>query len=189
MSAKKFHLVIYWSTIIATTTVATTLADFADRSLGIGFAGGTAILFTLLVASLLIWHRSLGSIAVATVSSPKSETFYWITIMLSQTLGAALGDRTADMAGLGYSGGAILFGVMLAAIAVAYYQTKFSHVVLFWSAFILTRPLGEVVGDFLDKPMRKGGLALSRYSASVSLLMLISFCIFLFSHKAAKQEY
>ena len=152
MSAKKFHPVIYWSTIIATTTVGTTLADFADRSLGIGYAGGTAILFTLLMLSLFIWHRTLGSVAVDTVSSPKSEMFYWITIMLSQTLGTALGDWTADTAGLGYGGGAILFGSMLAAIAAAYYRTKISPIVLFWTAFILTRPLGAVVGDFLDKP-------------------------------------
>ena len=189
MSAKKFHPVIYWSTIIATTTVGTTLADFADRSLGIGYVGGTAILFTLLMASLLIWYRALGSVAVNTVSSSKSEMFYWITIMLSQTLGTALGDWTADTAGLGYSGGAILFGTMLAAIAVAYYRTKISPVGLFWAAFILTRPLGAVVGDFLDKPILKGGLALSRYSASASLLLLISFCIFIFSHKPAKQEH
>ena len=126
VSAKKFHPVIYWSTIIATTTVGTTLADFADRSLGIGYVGGTAILFTFLMLSLLIWYRALGSVAVNTVSSPKSEMFYWITIMLSQTLGTALGDWTADTAGLGYGGGAILFGAMLLAIAVAYYRTKIS---------------------------------------------------------------
>ena len=189
MSAKKFHPVIYWSTIIATTTVGTTLADFADRSLGIGYVGGTAILFTLLMVSLLIWYRSLGSVAVNTVSSPKSEIFYWITIMFSQTLGTALGDWTADTAGLGYAGGAILFGAMLVVIAVAYYRTKISHTVLFWAAFILTRPLGAVVGDFLDKPILKGGLALSRYSASASLLFLIGFCIFIFTHKPAKQEH
>jgi uncharacterized membrane-anchored protein len=189
MSAKKFHPVIYWSTIIATTTVGTTLADFADRSLGIGYVGGSAILFTLLMVSLLMWYRTLGSVAVDTVSSPKSEMFYWITIMLSQTLGTALGDWTADTAGLGYGGGALLFGALLVAIAVAYYRTKISHVVLFWAAFILTRPLGAVVGDFLDKPMLKGGLALSRYSASASLLLLIGFCILIFTHKPAKQEH
>ncbi len=189
MSAKKFHPVIYWSTIIATTTVGTTLADFADRSLGIGYMGGTAILFTLLVVSLLIWYRTLGSIAVDTVSSPKSEIFYWTTIMLSQTLGTALGDWTADTAGLGYVGGAILFGAALVVIALAYYRTKISHTVLFWAAFILTRPLGAVVGDFLDKPILKGGLALSRYSASASLLFLIGLFIFVFPHKAAKQEH
>jgi uncharacterized membrane-anchored protein len=188
MAAKQFHPVIYWATIIATTTVGTTLADFADRSLGIGYAGGTAILFTLLMASLFIWYRALGSIAVDTVSSPASEMFYWVTIMFSQTLGTALGDWTADSAGLGYSGAAIVFGTMLAILAVAYYQTTISRTALFWAAFILTRPLGAVVGDFLDKPISKGGLALSRYSASVVLLVLISSCIFMFSHKAAKQE-
>jgi len=189
ISAKRFHPIIYWTTIIATTTVGTTLADFADRSLGIGYAGGTAILFTLLMGSLLIWYRTLGSVAVDTVSLPKSEMFYWITIMFSQTLGTALGDWTADTAGLGYGGGAIVFGTMLAVIAAAYLRTKISHTVLFWAAFILTRPLGAVVGDFLDKPISKGGLGLSRYSASASLLVLIISCIFIFSHKPAKQEH
>ena len=187
ISAKRFHPVIYWTTIIATTTVGTTLADFADRSLGIGYSGGTAILFTLLMASLLIWYRALGSVAVNTVNSHKSEMFYWITIMFSQTLGTALGDWTADTAGLGYGGGAIVFGTMLAVIAAAYLRTKISHTVLFWAAFILTRPLGAVVGDFLDKPISKGGLELSRYSASAALFLLIVSCIFIFSHKPAKQ--
>ena len=189
ISAKKFHPIIYWTTIIATTTVGTTLADFADRSLGIGYLGGTAILFTLLMASLLIWHRTMGSVAVDTVSSPKSEMFYWITIMFSQTLGTALGDWTADTAGLEYSGGAIVFGSMLAIIAAAYYLTKISHTVLFWAAFILTRPLGAVVGDFLDKPISQDGLELSRYSASAALFPLIVSYIFVFSHKPAKQGY
>jgi uncharacterized membrane-anchored protein len=187
ISAKRFHPIIYWTTIIATTTVGTTLADFADRSLGIGYSGGTAILFTLLMASLFIWYHALGSVAVDTVSSPKSEMFYWITIMFSQTLGTALGDWTADTAGLGYGGGAIVFGTMLAVIAAAYLRTKISHTVLFWAAFILTRPLGAVVGDFLDKPISKGGLELSRYSASAVLFLLIVSCIFIFSHKPAKQ--
>jgi uncharacterized membrane-anchored protein len=187
VSAKKFHPILYWTTIIATTTVGTTLADFADRSLGIGYAGGTAILFTLLMASLFLWHRILGSVAVDTVSSPKAEIFYWVTIMFSQTLGTALGDWTADTAGLGYIGGAIVFGAMLAVISVAYYRTNISHTVLFWAAFILTRPLGAVVGDFLDKPISKGGLELSRYSASAVLLVLILSCIFIFSHKPAKK--
>jgi uncharacterized membrane-anchored protein len=186
IQAKKFHPVIYWTTIIATTTVGTTLADFADRSLGIGYAGGTTLLFALLMASLFIWYRALGSVAVDTVSSPKSEMFYWMTIMFSQTLGTALGDWTADTAGLGYEGGALVFGAMLAVIALAYYRTKISHTVLFWAAFILTRPLGAVVGDFLDKPVVKGGLALSRYSASLTLVFLIILCIFMFSHKPAK---
>jgi uncharacterized membrane-anchored protein len=186
VSAKKFHPVLYWTTIVATTTVGTTLADFADRSMGIGYAGGSAILLALLMASLLIWHRTMGSIAVDTISSPKTEAFYWITIMFSQTLGTALGDWTADTAGLGYDGAAIVFGAMLAAIAVAYYRTKISHTVLFWAAFILTRPLGAVVGDFLDKPISDGGLALSRYSASATLFMLIALLILGFSHKPAK---
>lgn len=187
ITAKQFHPVIYWTTIIATTTVGTTLADFADRSLGIGYAGGTAILFTLLMASLFIWYRVLGSVAVDSVSSPKSEMFYWITIMFSQTLGTALGDWTADTAGLGYGGGAIVFGTMLAIIALAYYRTRISRTVLFWAAFILTRPLGAVVGDFLDKPISKGGLELSRFSASATLLALIVFAVFMFAHKPAKQ--
>ncbi|MDR3393088.1 MAG: hypothetical protein P4L77_15275 [Sulfuriferula sp.] len=186
ISAKKFHPVIYWTTIIATTTVGTTMADFADRSLGIGYAGGTDILFTLLMASLLVWYYALGSVAVDTVSSPKSEMFYWVTIMFSQTLGTALGDWTADTAGLGYEGGAILFGAMLAVIALMYYRTRISHTVLFWAAFILTRPLGAVVGDFLDKPVSQGGLELSRFSASATLLLLIVSGIYIFLRKAAK---
>jgi uncharacterized membrane-anchored protein len=189
ISAKKFHPVIYWTTIVATTTVGTTLADFADRSLGVGYAGGTTILFALLMASLFIWYRTLGSVAVDTVSSPKSEVFYWVTIMFSQTLGTALGDWTADTAGLGYGGGVIVFGTMLAAIAAAYFWTKISHTVLFWAAFILTRPLGAVVGDFLDKPIGKGGLELSRYSASATLIVLIVSCIFIFSHKPATRAH
>jgi uncharacterized membrane-anchored protein len=183
ISAKKFHPVLYWTTIVATTTVGTTLADFADRSLGIGYAGGTTILFTLLMASLFLWHRTLGSVAVDTVNTPKSEMFYWVTIMFSQTLGTALGDWTADTAGIGYVGGAIVFGTMLAIIAVAYYRTSISRTILFWAAFILTRPLGAVV----DKPINQGGLNLSRYSASATILVLIVFCIFIFSHKPAKR--
>ena len=189
ISAKRFHPALYWTTIIATTTVGTTLADFADRSLGIGYAGGTTILFALLMTSLFIWYRTLGSVAVDTVASPKAEMFYWITIMFSQTLGTALGDWTADTADLGYSGGAIVFSAMLAIVAALYYRTTLSRTMLFWAAFILTRPLGAVVGDFLDKPISKGGLALSRYSASATLLVLIVLCIFLFSQKAAKQEH
>ena len=189
ISAKKFHPVIYWVTIIATTTVGTTLADFADRSLGIGYAGGTAILLTLLLASLFLWHRTLGSVAVDSVNSPKSETFYWMTIMFSQTLGTALGDWTADTEALGYGGGIIVFGTLLAVIAAAYFWTKISHTVLFWAAFILTRPLGAVVGDFLDKPTHEGGLALSRYSASAALLLAMLFFIFAFSHQPARRTH
>jgi uncharacterized membrane-anchored protein len=187
--ARKFHPVLYWTTIIATTTVGTTLADFADRSLGIGYAGGTAILLALLMASLFIWYRTLGTVAVDSVSSPRAEMFYWITIMFSQTLGTALGDWTADTAGLGYSGGAIVFGTMLALIAAGYYWTKISHTVLFWAAFILTRPLGAVVGDFLDKPVSKGGLDLSRYSASATLLALIVLLILIVPQRPARQTH
>jgi len=187
ISAGKFHPVLYWTTIIATTTVGTTLADLADRSLGVGYAGGTTILFTLLMISLFLWYRTLGSISVETVSSTKSEVFYWVTIMFSQTLGTALGDWTADTAGIGYGGGTIVFGIMLTTIAAAYYWTNISHTMLFWAAFILTRPLGAVVGDFLDKPLSDGGLALGRGSASAVLLVLIGACIMLFSHKAASR--
>jgi uncharacterized membrane-anchored protein len=196
ITAKKFHPLVYWTTIIATTTVGTTMADFADRSLGIGYAGGTTILFTALMASLFIWYRTLGTVAVDSVSSPRSEMFYWVTIMFSQTLGTALGDFVADGRheipaglGLGYGGSALVFGSMLALIALAYYRTKISHVVLFWAAFILTRPLGAVVGDFLDKPIGKGGLELSRYSASATLLALILGCIFFFPHKPAEKQH
>lgn len=186
IKAKHFHPFLYWATIIATTTVGTTLADFADRSLGIGYTGGTALLFTLLMLSLAIWYKTLGSVSVNTVSEPKAEYFYWITIMFSQTLGTALGDWTADTAGLGYSGGAIVFGGLLLVVLAAYLWTKISKTTLFWAAFILTRPLGAVVGDFLDKPLSKGGLALSRYSASAALLVIIIACILLFRQRAAK---
>jgi len=184
---KKFHPVIYWVTIVATTTVGTTLADFADRSLGIGYAGGTTILLAMLMASLWIWKRNLGSVAVDTVNSPKSEMYYWVTIMCSQTLGTALGDWTADTAGIGYGGGIFVFGGLLAVIAAFYYFTKTSHTLLFWSAFILTRPLGAVVGDFLDKPGDEGGLAMSRYSASAALVVLMVIFVFAFPHQPAKR--
>jgi uncharacterized membrane-anchored protein len=189
ISARKFHPLIYWTTIIASTTVGTTLADFADRSLGMGYLGGTLILLTLLLATLFTWYRTLGTVAVATVSSPQAEIFYWLTIMFSQTLGTALGDWTADSAGLGYAGGAILFGTMLSLIAALYYRSRISRTALFWLAFILTRPLGAVVGDFLDKPISSGGLALSRYSASAALLLLIISFIFFFAHKPAARPH
>lgn len=186
VSAKKFHPVIYWVTIIASTTVGTTMADYADRSLGVGYAGGTAILFGLLIGSLFTWYHTLGSVDVGTVSSPKSEIFYWVTIMFSQTLGTALGDWTADSAGRGYVGGALIFGGLLAIIALLYFTTKVSRTALFWAAFVLTRPLGAVVGDFLDKPVAHGGLALSRYSASATLLVLIGLLIYFFKQRPAK---
>lgn len=189
IAAKRFHPIIYWITIIATTTVGTTLADYADRSLGIGYAGGATILFLLLMLSLFVWYRTMGSVAVDSVNSPRSEAFYWVTIMFSQTLGTALGDWTADTAGLGYTGGAVVFGSILAVIAGVYYFTEISRTVLFWAAFIITRPLGAVIGDFLDKPVSNGGLAMSRYSASAALLVAILLCIFIFSHKPAKRAH
>lgn len=187
--AKTFQPFLYWATIIATTTVGTTLADFADRSLGIGYAGGTSLLFTLLMASLWLWYRSLGSVSVETVNSPKAEGFYWMTIMFSQTLGTALGDWTADTAGLGYGGGAMIFSALLAIIAAAYFWTNASRTLLFWAAFILTRPLGAVVGDLLDKPLDAGGMALSRYSASAVLVIFIVGCIWLFPQRAAAKTH
>lgn len=186
ISAKQFRPFLYWTTIIATTTVGTTMADFADRSLGIGYAGGTALLFMLLLSSLFVWHRTLGSISINTVNTPKVEMFYWLTIMFSQTLGTALGDWTADSAGLGYLGSAAIFGGLLALIVAAYYLTKLSHTLLFWAAFVLTRPLGAVLGDFLDKPLAHGGLALSRYTATAALLGFIVLCIALVPQRPAK---
>ncbi|MBV9386589.1 MAG: hypothetical protein JOZ78_09200 [Chroococcidiopsidaceae cyanobacterium CP_BM_ER_R8_30] len=187
--AKKFHPFLYWLTIIASTTVGTTLADFADRSLGIGYTGGSALLFTLLMGSLFVWYRSLGTINVSSVSSPKAEFFYWLTIAFSQTLGTALGDWTADTAGLGYLGGAVIFSGLLLAVMLAYFYTKISHTLLFWIAFVLTRPLGAVVGDFLDKPHAKGGLELSRYSASATILVLIVVCILVIPQRAARKAH
>ncbi|CAJ0893603.1 COG4705 family protein [Ralstonia flatus] len=186
VKAKRFHPFLYWTTIIATTTVGTTLADFADRSLGIGYAGGSCLLLALLLGSLFAWHRTLGSVSVSSVSSPKAEAFYWLTIMFSQTLGTALGDWTADTAGLGYTGAAVVFLALLAVVVAAYYWTAVSRTLLFWAAFILTRPLGAVVGDFLDKPHSSGGLALSRYSASAALLAFMLTAILLFRQRAAK---
>ena len=187
--AKRFHPFVYWATIIASTTVGTTLADYADRSLGIGYAGGTSLLFALLIGSLFIWYRSLGSVSVESVSSPKAEMFYWLTIMFSQTLGTALGDWTAGTAGLGYSGGAVVFSALLALVAAAYFWTSISRTLLFWAAFVLTRPLGAVVGDLLDKPLNAGGLALSRYVASALLLIFIVACIMIFRQRAAEKAH
>jgi len=184
--AKQFHPMIYWTTIVATTTVGTTLADFADRSLGIGYGGGTSLLFILLVGSLGVWYRALGSISVNTVATPKSELFYWLTIMFSQTLGTALGDWTADSAGLGYAGSTIAFGTLIAVIVILYLSTTLSRTLLFWGAFVLTRPLGAVLGDFLDKPLDDGGLAFSRFTASGILLGFMLICIFVLPHRAAK---
>jgi uncharacterized membrane-anchored protein len=189
VKVKKFHPFLYWTTIIATTTVGTTLADFADRSLGIGYAGGSSLLFGLLMASLFVWYRSMGTVAVADIQTPKAEMFYWMTIMFSQTLGTALGDWTSDTAGMGYSVSAMLFGALLVLLVMAFYWTKVSRTLLFWAAFILTRPLGAVLGDFLDKPLAKGGLELSRYSISVLLLFAIIVGIVAFKQQAAEKAH
>ena len=185
IAAKRFHPAIYWATIIASTTVGTTLADFADRSLGIGYTGGSALLAVLLLSSLFLWYRTLGTVAIDSVSTPTAEIFYWATIMFSQTLGTALGDWMADSAGLGYLGAAAIFGGLLALVAAAYFRTKIPHTMLFWAAFVLTRPLGAVVGDFLDKPIAKGGLELSRYTASAALFLFIVAAIMLVPQRAA----
>jgi uncharacterized membrane-anchored protein len=185
--ARRFRPALYWLTIIATTTVGTTLADFADRSLGIGYAGGTTVLLLLLGASLWAWYRVTGSVAVTTVHSRKSEMFYWVTIMFSQTLGTALGDWTADTAGLGYGWGAVIFGGLLALITAAHFWTRISGTFLFWAAFILTRPLGAVLGDLLDKPVGEGGFAFSRATASVVLIAFIGACLLVFRPKASRQ--
>jgi len=192
IAAKRFHPFLYWAVVVATTTAGTTLADFFDRSLGIGYVGGSLILFALLMATLGLWYGSLGSVAVATVTSPKVEAFYWATIMFSQTLGTALGDWIADTTGLGYEGGALVFAAALAVVAAAYFYTNVSRTLLFWTAFILTRSLGATVGDLLDKPVANGGLALGRFSASAVLTILIVACILFFSQRAdsrpAQQE-
>lgn len=184
--AKKFHPFLYWGTIIASTTVGTTLADYATRSLGIGYTGGSSLLLFLLVASLFVWYKALGSVDVASVHTPKAEFYYWLTIMFSQTLGTALGDWTADTAGLGYLGAAAIFSGMLLVVVAVYYFTELSRTVLFWSAFVLTRPLGAVVGDFLDKPIAQGGLDLSRYTATGALLVAIVILILVLPQRAAK---
>lgn len=187
--ARQFHPLVYWAAILASTTVGTTLADFADRSLGIGYAGGSTLLLALLAASLLAWFLTEGSIAVATVATPRTEAFYWLSIMFSQTLGTALGDWMADDAGLGYGGSALLFGAALLVLAMLYRWTRASRTGLFWAAFILTRPLGAVVGDFLDKPLDAGGLALSRVGATLVLLALIALCLWRWPSRPATQAH
>jgi uncharacterized membrane-anchored protein len=182
--AKKFRPFLYWATVIASTTFGTTMADFADRSLGIGYTGGSSLLLICLLATLGLWWGSTGSISVDTVNTPKVEMFYWAAITFSQTLGTALGDWMADSTGLGYEGGALVFGAALAIVAVAYYWSNVSRVTLFWTAFILTRPLGATVGDFLDKPVSNGGLALSRPLASAILAAFILVCLLVLPQRA-----
>jgi uncharacterized membrane-anchored protein len=184
--AKKFHPFLYWATIVASTTFGTTMADFADRSLGIGYTGGSTLLFVCLMIVLGLWYRSQGTISVNTVSTPKVEAFYWAAITFSQTLGTALGDWLAVTGGLGYEGGALVFGTGLAILAAAYYWTSISRVTLFWAAFILTRPLGATVGDFLDKPVSHGGLNLSRPIASAVIAIFIVACVLLLPQRAGR---
>jgi uncharacterized membrane-anchored protein len=184
--ASRFHASIYWATIIATTTVGTTVADLVDRDLGIGYAGGSTLLLALLLTSLFLWKRTLGTVSVDSVSTPAAEWFYWVTILFSQTLGTALGDWTADTASFGYGGSAIIFGSLLAVVAAGYLWTRISRTALFWAAFVLTRPLGAVLGDLLDKPVSKGGLALSRFGASAVLLFVIVTCILAFRQRPAR---
>ena len=186
IAAKKFQPVLYWATIVASTTAGTTMADFADRSLGIGYAGGSTVLFLCLMATLGAWYWTLGSISVATVAAPRVEIFYWIAITFSQTLGTALGDWTADATGLGYDGGAVLFAACLAVLVLVYFFTNTSRVFLFWAAFILTRPLGATVGDFLDKPVRDGGLGLSRAIATAVIGVFIIICILVLPQRAGR---
>jgi uncharacterized membrane-anchored protein len=183
ISAKRFHPFLYWATIVASTTAGTTMADFADRSLGIGYTGGSSLLLGCVLAVLAVWYWSEGTISVETVNTPRVEAFYWAAITFSQTLGTALGDWMADSTGLGYEGGALVFAAGLAILAVGHYWTTVSRVFLFWAAFILTRPLGATVGDFLDKPVSHGGLALSRPLASAVIAVFIVACIVIFPQR------
>lgn len=189
IQARRFNPWLYWFAILASTTVGTTLADFADRSLGIGYSGGSAILLALVLGTLWAWKRTLGTVAVASVDSPRAEGFYWLTIMCSQTLGTAIGDWVADTRGLGYAGGMLVFGGALALVAALHVTRKASSTLLFWAAFILTRPLGAVLGDFLDKPLAQGGLDLSRAGATLALFAFIVIAIVLFPQRAAQRSH
>src|SRR5216683_3094106 len=186
MTSRRFHPALYWMVIVATTTVGTTLADFVDRSLGIGYLGGSSLLAALLIASLVTWHRTLGTVSIDSINLNQAEIFYWITILFSQTLGTALGDWMADSTGLGYAGGALVFVAGLAITVAAFFCTNVSRTVLFWIAFVLTRPLGATVGDFLNKPLDHGGLALSRYTASISLAAVMVLLILLVPQRSGR---
>lgn len=188
IKSSKFNQYTYWLTVITTTTVGTTLADLADRTLGLGYTGGVTLLVSLLIASLYFWYRTTGTIAIYSIKTPSAEAFYWLTIMFSQTLGTALGDWTADSVGIGYTGSMFIFGSLLGLLALAFFFTSVSRTLLFWSAFILTRPLGAVVGDFIDKPLSAGGLELSRFSASLSLIAFITACLIIFPQHSAKDK-
>jgi uncharacterized membrane-anchored protein len=186
IAARRFHTFLYWATIVASTCAGTTMADFADRSLGIGYAGGSSLLFCCVMLVLGLWYRSEGTISVDTVSTPRVEAFYWAAITFSQTLGTALGDWMADTGGIGYEGGALIFAAGLAVIAGLYFWSSVSRVLLFWTAFILTRPLGATVGDFLDKPRNLGGLALSRPLASAVIAVFILVCLLVLPQRAGR---
>jgi uncharacterized membrane-anchored protein len=184
ITAKAFHPFLYWAVIVATTTVGTTVADFADRSLGIGYVGGSLLLFTLLIIVLARWRFSAGSVSVSRIESRKVEAFYWVTILCSNTLGTALGDFFADDSGLGYEGAALVFTVALGGVAAVYFLTNVSRTVLFWAAFILTRPLGATVGDLLTKPVAHGGFNLSRITSSALIAALMLAGILLLPQRA-----
>jgi uncharacterized membrane-anchored protein len=184
--ASTFHRFLYWFVIVATTTAGTTMADFADRSLGFGYPGGASTLFVLLIAALGAWYWSEGSISVNTVNTPRTETFYWVAILFSQTLGTALGDWMADTNGLGYENGALVFGAGLALVAAAYFFTTISHTALFWTAFILTRPLGATLGDLFDKPVADGGFGVNRFYASAILAVIIIACVLIIPQRAGR---
>jgi uncharacterized membrane-anchored protein len=186
VSSRRFHPFLYWFVIVATTTVGTTLADFVDRSLGVGYVGGASILFASVLAVLGLWYWTLGSVSVSTITTPKAELFYWATILFSQTLGTALGDFLADTSGLGFGGGALAFGAALVLVAALYYLTGVSRTLLFWAAFILTRPLGATVGDLLDKPISQGGLAFGRFEASAVLAAAIIALVLLLPQRAGR---
>jgi uncharacterized membrane-anchored protein len=183
--ARKFYPFLYWAVIVATTLTGTTMADFADRSLGIGYTGGSLILFGLVIAVLVVWRFTLGSVSVNVITDPKAEAFYWATILFSNTLGTALGDWVAD-SGPGYEGGALIFAGGIAIVALVYFFTKSSRTVLFWTAFILTRPLGATLGDLLTKPLVDGGLNLSRYTSSAAIAAFMIACILLFPQRAGE---
>lgn len=187
--AQRFHPMLYWLTIVATTTVGTTLADLADRAEGLGYTWGSALLLGLLLGSLGVWYKVMGTVSVGSVDSPKAEIFYWVTIMFSQTLGTALGDWSSDSMGLGYLGGVAIFGSALVIVALLYFFTKLPRTCLFWAAFILTRPLGAVSGDLFDKPVAQGGMAISRYTASAALAAAIMLCVLIFPHRAAEEQH
>jgi uncharacterized membrane-anchored protein len=186
IQAKSFHPFLYWLVIVATTTVGTTMADYATRSMGVGYIGGSLILLALLLAVLGVWRFSTGSVSINNIASSKAETFYWVTILFSNTLGTALGDFLADTSGLGYEGGSLVFVGVLLLIAITYFLTNISHTLLFWAAFILTRPLGATLGDMLTKPMDHGGLDLSRFSSSAVIAIFMIICIIVARQKPGR---